>query len=84
MAKIECKCGKLLWNGESPNEVQLWVYTDREWNSILEKDVFEAWNVPFPSNDVWRCAQCERIYVFPKKADENGRRTAIKVYKLEE
>lgn len=39
MAKLECKCGEQLWNGNTPNDIELVVYTDEEWSNIIEKDV---------------------------------------------
>jgi hypothetical protein len=63
----------------APNDIQLRVYTDKEWDSILSQDVIESWKFPIPTLDVWRCPKCERIYVFE---DDNSE--AIKVYKLED
>ena len=64
MASFICKCGKRLSNTESPNDIQLRVYTDSEWDSILEHDTIETWKISQPKNDVWRCPTCERVYVF--------------------
>jgi hypothetical protein len=63
----------------APNDIQLRVYTDKEWDKILEQDTIETWEIPMPTYDVWRCPKCERIYIF-----EHGNDKAIKVYKLEE
>ena len=82
MAKMTCKCGEYLSNQQSPNDIQLCVYTDREWDSILEQDIWESWKIPMPTYDVWRCPKCERIYVFGK-ADKEGNVKAIKIYCLE-
>gem|GEM_PF-6074411 len=27
LAKLTCKCGEKLWNGETPNDIELVVYT---------------------------------------------------------
>ena len=83
MARMDCKCGECLSNHEAPNDIQLRVYTDREWDFILESDILEAWKVPLPTHDVWRCPKCERIYVFGE-SDEDGCVKAIKIYSLEE
>jgi len=83
MARMNCICGEVLSNSAAPNDVEIRAYTDREWDSILEKGAFEAWKIPLPIYDVWRCTQCEEIYVFKGKADEEGRRKAIKIYSLE-
>lgn len=79
MARMTCKCGEVLSNGAAPNKVELRVYTDFEWDRILEVDTIETWKFPLPTCDVWRCPKCERIYVF-----EEGNDTAVKVYCLEE
>lgn len=64
MASYICKCGNRLSNALTPNDVELRVYTDSEWDSILENDFIETWKIPLPKNDVWRCPLCERVYVF--------------------
>lgn len=79
MARMKCKCGENLSNSMVPNEIELTVYTNKEWDAILEDDTVETWKIPLPSYDVWKCPNCERLYVFKKGMDK-----AIKVYKLEE
>lgn len=32
MARMTCTCGNQLSNHESPNDIQLRVYTDKEWD----------------------------------------------------
>ena len=76
--RMNCICGEYLSSSEAPNDIQLRVYTDKEWDSILSVDTIEAWKFPLPRYDVWRCPKCERIYVFDDGSDK-----AIKVYKLE-
>ena len=66
MASFICKCGNRLSNAQNPNDIELRVYTDSEWDSILESDTIETWRIPLPQNDVWRCSLCERAYVFHK------------------
>lgn len=78
MARMECKCGELLSNSQAPNDVQLRVYTDKEWDDMFQDDFIEPWKIPMPTYDVWRCPKCERIYVF-----KDGNDTAIKIYVLE-
>lgn len=78
MARVICKCGNILRNQEVPNDVELRVYTDREWDKILDCDVIETWKVPLPKYDVWKCPKCKRIYVF-----EPGNNEATYVYSLE-
>ena len=77
--RMNCKCGETLSNSAIPNDIELWVYTDKELDSILEVDIIEAWKFPLPDHNAWRCPKCERVYVF-----EPNNHTAIKVYKLEE
>jgi hypothetical protein len=79
MARMDCRCGEVLSNSAAPNDIQLRVYTDIEWDSILSIDTINAWEFPLPHYDVWRCPACERIYVF-----EPGNGPAIKIYVLEE
>lgn len=77
MARMTCKCGEILSNVLVPNNVQLRVYTDKEWDEIINMgNLIDPVTIPFPRYDVWRCSQCERIYVF----DEN---IVIKTYVLE-
>lgn len=38
MARMTCKCGKQLSNHDAPNDVNLRVYTDREWEEIFNCD----------------------------------------------
>ena len=75
MARYDCRCGKALSNSLTP-DIQLMVYTDSEWDKILETDTIETWMIPFPKRCVWRCPNCERIYVFEKN-------NLIKCYALE-
>jgi hypothetical protein len=74
LASFLCKCGKRLSNTAVPNDVELWVYTDREWVQKVESQaVIDPGDFPDPDHDVWRCSECERVYVF-----RNNR--LIKVY----
>ncbi|MDR6884015.1 hypothetical protein [Bacillus sp. 3255] len=68
MANFRCSCGKVLSNSVSPNEVQLVIFSDGEWENIQEKvkegaDIFDF----EPQFDVWRCPFCENIYYFKGK-----------------
>ncbi|MCL1807349.1 MAG: hypothetical protein FWG31_06575 [Oscillospiraceae bacterium] len=64
MARMDCICGEYLSNSLAPNDIQLRVYTDKEWDAILEQDVIESWKFPLPTYDVWRCPKCKRIHAF--------------------
>ncbi|SFF46770.1 hypothetical protein SAMN04487969_14521 [Paenibacillus algorifonticola] len=76
MAKMQCKCGEILSNSKDPNDVQLWVFTDKEFQDFSERAFNEEYIVYFPKYDVWKCNSCERIYFF-----ENGK--LVKSYILE-
>lgn len=78
MARMTCQCGEILSNSMAPNDIQLRVYTDKEWDEILSLDTINTWEFPMPTYEVWRCPNCERIYVFKEGADQ-----AVKIYKLE-
>jgi len=79
MARITCKCGKQLSNHAAPNDVNLRVYTDREWEEIFNCDNIQPWMIPLPRFDVWRCQACKRIYVY-----EGKNQSPVMIYKLEE
>lgn len=79
MAKMNCKCGYILSTTQAPNDIQLRVYTDKEWEKILDCDIIEPWKIPFPKYDVWKCPKCNRIYVF-----EEGKDIPIMKYIMEE
>ncbi len=77
MARFPCKCGRTLSNTACPNDVQLKVYTDREWDDILNMgNSIDPMDIPDPKYGVWRCPVCERIYFF------DGTR-CVKIYSLE-
>ncbi|MCR4888611.1 MAG: hypothetical protein K5979_05445 [Ruminococcus sp.] len=78
MAKIICKCGHILSNSEAPNDIQLRVYTDKEWECILDCETIDPWMFPLPKYDVWRCSFCQRIYVF-----EEGNDFPVMIYKID-
>lgn len=40
MARMTCTCGAKLDNHEAPNDVELRVYTDKEWEDILMVKVY--------------------------------------------
>jgi hypothetical protein len=79
MARMECRCGEVLSNSTVPNDIELRVYTEKEWDSIMENDTIEPWKIPLPTFDVWKCPKCERIYIFKEGSDK-----AVKIYSLEE
>ena len=78
MARMTCSCGQQLSNGASPNNIQLRVYTDEEWESIFDCETINPWMIPMPKYDVWRCPVCKSIYVY-----EDGNDKPVMVYRLE-
>lgn len=74
LARFTCKCGNLFSNSACPNDIQLTVFTDPEFDEILKLD--SVYDIPLPENDWWKCPLCERIYVF-------DRGTLIRTYSLE-
>lgn len=79
MARLNCKCGEILSNSMVPNDIELRVYTEKEWDEIMSVDNINTWEIPMPKKDVWKCPKCQRIYVFDEDSDK-----AIKIYKVEE
>lgn len=78
MAGFMCKCGQGLSNNIAPNDIQLRVYTDKEWDDIINMGMIDSLYIPRPKYDVWRCPKCERVYVF---GEDNK---VKKVYALED
>lgn len=72
MARLKCKCGESLWNGKTPNDIELWVFSDKKLDSILENDNISTLELTdlFDYN-VWCCPNCKRLYVFNEKEDSN-------------
>lgn len=78
MARMTCRCGKVLSNSQVPNDIELVVYTDKEWDKICDCDSIEPWMIPLPQYNVWRCPDCQRIYVYKRRENR-----PLMVYKLE-
>ena len=78
MARMTCKCGKQLNNHDAPNDIELVVYTDKEWDAICNCDSIQPWMIPSPRYEVWRCPVCKRIYVY-----DRGEDIPIMIYTLE-
>lgn len=78
MARFLCKCGETLSNSLAPNGIEFKVYTDKEWDEIINSDCIDPLMIPSPKYDVWHCPSCERIYVF-----RSGKNEPIKRYVLE-
>lgn len=78
MARMTCTCGAMLSNHEAPNDIELWVYTDREWEEMFDCESIQPWLIPLPKYSVWRCPVCKSIYVYERA---NG--NPVMVYRLE-
>lgn len=78
MAGMQCRCGNILSTTACPNNIELHVYTDEEWDELLDCEVIVPWEIKEPKHDVWRCPKCKRIYVF-----EQGGNKVIMTYALE-
>lgn len=79
MARLTCRCGEYLSDSHAPNDIELIVYTDREWDSMFTNcETIEPYKIPLPKYNVWRCPGCERVYVF-----EGSEPVPVKVYTLE-
>lgn len=78
MAKMTCTCGAELNNQEAPNDIELVVYTDKEWSKICDCESIQPWIIPLPQYEVWRCPSCKSIYVY-----EYGKERPIMIYRLE-
>lgn len=78
MARMTCKCGVELSNHASPNDIELVVYTDQEWEKICDCESIQPWMIPSPRYEVWRCPKCKRVYVY-----EDGNESPVMIYQLE-
>ncbi|WP_083938152.1 hypothetical protein [Paenibacillus daejeonensis] len=78
MARFQCKCGKILSNTQCPNEIELHVFSDFQYEEIttLKPDEYGYINLPETLFDVWRCPTCERMHIF------DGAKL-VKTYKIE-
>ncbi|RCW48611.1 hypothetical protein DFP97_106315 [Paenibacillus prosopidis] len=72
MARYQCVCGTILSNGVFPNDIELYLLTDRQVDEIDE--VSEIYDV---SQSIWQCPDCKRLTFFNKEG------TVSRVYKLE-
>ena len=78
MSQMICKCGFTMSTTQAPNDIELIVYSDREWDKICDCDSIEPWKIPLPQYEVWKCPKCQRVYVF-----EDGSNKPIMQYVLE-
>ncbi len=56
-----------MWNGQSPNDIEVWCYTDRQLDEILANDNISILELAdLYSYNVWVCPRCKRLYVFDR------------------
>ena len=70
MARVTCRCGNVMSTTQCPNDVQLYVYTDKEWDNILDSGIKDPLDIPSPKYDVWKCPRCGRVYVYEQGCGE--------------
>ena len=80
MAGLKCTCGNGMWNGEQPNDIEIYMLSDREWDEITERDEhIMLMELPHIIKfEYWRCPECGRISVVNPK---NGKK--VRVYAIE-
>lgn len=67
-------------NGQVPNDIELWVYSDKRMDEILADDTVSTVELAGMNDyDVWKCPACGRLYVF-----KNGENKVLRVYKPED
>ncbi|BBH18781.1 hypothetical protein Back11_01260 [Paenibacillus baekrokdamisoli] len=78
MAGMKCVCGNTMSTVVSPNETELIIFTQKEWEEITEgtKHGLNVFDIE-PRQAVWRCRACSRLYFF----EDNK---VVKRYVLEE
>ncbi|MCL2141267.1 MAG: hypothetical protein FWH46_00065 [Methanimicrococcus sp.] len=79
MSKFLCRCGNTLSNSDVPNDIELIVYTGRQWESEINIGVINSLDIPLPRYNVWRCPICKRVYLF-----EQNTGIMIKAYAIED
>jgi predicted RNA-binding Zn-ribbon protein involved in translation (DUF1610 family) len=66
-------------NSAVPNDFQLIVYSDTEWDKITS-DTTLVTEIPDSKYDVWKCPKCKRIFVYNDQSWD----TPIVVYAVEQ
>ncbi len=59
LARTICRCGEVLSNHRIPNDVELIVYTSKQWEEATQVTFVE--DIPDPNLDVWQCPKCDRL-----------------------
>lgn len=69
MSHIRCLCGNSLSDFHCPNDIVFWVFTDREWFDIKHSNIYDSIDIPFPTHQVWKCPECERVFLMEWHGD---------------
>ena len=64
MANFWCECGERLTTVMAPNDIELRVYTDKEWDNVINLGVVDTIDIPLPKHDAWLCPKCKRIHIW--------------------
>jgi hypothetical protein len=72
--KVTCTCGEVLSNSEAPNDVQLRVYTDKEWGKNLELPM-----LAFKMTGIEEKIELtiEEVFGFPNETNHGGGYLAV-------
>ena len=71
-----------MWNGLTPNDINVWCYTDRRLDEIMADDSVSTLKLAdLYDYEVWVCPCCKRLYVFENS--ERDRNRVKYVYALE-
>ena len=71
MARLECRCGHVMWNGETPNDIEFSVFSDKTMDKILSADSISTLKLAEKADlNVWLCPECRRLYVFRSNESE--------------
>lgn len=65
LAGYRCSCGFVISNVDSPNDIELLLFSEREWEDFYDRNL-NVKDIPNTQNDVWRCPECERLYFFER------------------
>ena len=53
-----------MWNGEAPNDIQFWVYSDRKMDTIQENDTVDVIELSSMEDfEVWLCPEFKGLHV---------------------
>lgn len=81
VSRIKCTCGTVLWNGEVPNDIEYWAFSDKQLCEVNELGTvgFIELNNRLGYN-IWRCPDCKRLFVYDLTRSD---KQPVCVYKLE-